>query len=80
MSPGGVAELLGPAHQLVIPPNAGGDGNDTYVLDNPADVIIENPSEGIDSVRAAFTYTLAADLENRTRSGVGTAHCELQAC
>jgi len=47
----------------------GGTGNDTYVLDNPADVIIENPSEGTDSVRAAFTYTLAADLENLTLTG-----------
>ena len=39
------------------------------MLDNPADLIIENPSEGTDSVRAAFTYTLAADLENLTLTG-----------
>ena len=71
MSPGGVAELLGPAHQLVIPPNAGGDGNDTYVLDNPDDIIIENPSEGIDTVRAAFSYTLGANLEGLNL--IGTA-------
>ncbi|MFO0018089.1 MAG: beta strand repeat-containing protein, partial [Synechococcaceae cyanobacterium] len=47
----------------------GGTGNDTFVLDSPADVIIENPSEGTDSVSAAFSYTLAADLENLTLTG-----------
>lgn len=44
----------------------GGLGNDTYVLDHKRDVIIENPGEGIDTVIAGFTYTLADGLENLT--------------
>ena len=44
----------------------GGLGNDTFYIDNKKDVIIENAGEGNDTVVAAFTYTLGADLENLT--------------
>jgi Ca2+-binding RTX toxin-like protein len=47
----------------------GGLGNDTYVIDNASDVITENANEGTDTVQAAFTYTLAANLENLTLTG-----------
>ena len=30
----------------------GGAGNDTYVVDNTGDVVIEKANEGIDTVRA----------------------------
>ena len=49
----------------------GGLGNDTYVVDNAGDVVTENANEGIDTVQAAVTYTLAANVENLTLTGAG---------
>lgn len=43
---------------------AGGSGNDTYVVDDTGDVVVETASAGIDTVRAAITYTLTANVEN----------------
>jgi Ca2+-binding RTX toxin-like protein len=50
---------------------AGGMGNDTYVVNNLGDVIVENPGEGTDTVNvniatAGGTYTLGANIENGT--------------
>jgi Ca2+-binding RTX toxin-like protein len=42
----------------------GGLGNDTYIVDDPADVIVELPGGGTDEVRASFSYTLGAELED----------------
>ncbi|WP_149535698.1 calcium-binding protein [Siccirubricoccus phaeus] len=43
----------------------GGIGNDTYIIDNPADVVVELPNEGIDTaVLALASYTLPAEVEN----------------
>ncbi len=49
----------------------GGAGNDTYILDVPADadVVIENAGEGIDIIKASFSYVLASNLENLTLTG-----------
>jgi len=47
----------------------GGLGNDSYVVDNAADVVIENPSEGTDIVWTAVSYTLGANVENLTLTG-----------
>ena len=49
----------------------GGLGNDTYVVDNTGDVVTENANEGTDTVQAAVTYTLAANVENLTLTGTG---------
>ena len=52
---------------------AGGLGNDTYVVDNVGDVVIENANEGTDTVLAAITYTLGANVENLTLTGPATS-------
>lgn len=42
-------------------------GNDTYVVDNPGDVVVENPGEGTDTVQATISsYTLGSNVENLT--------------
>ncbi|MFN6540651.1 MAG: FG-GAP-like repeat-containing protein [Nostoc sp. EkiNYC01] len=45
---------------------SGGNGNDKYLVDNTADVVIENAGQGIDTVITAKTYTLGANVENLT--------------
>ncbi|WP_284271861.1 calcium-binding protein, partial [Bradyrhizobium iriomotense] len=44
----------------------GWTGDDTYVIGNPNQKIIENPGGGIDSVQAWSSYTLPANVENLT--------------
>jgi Ca2+-binding RTX toxin-like protein len=49
----------------------GGAGNDTYAVDNSADVVDEtgNGGAGTDAVRSSATFTLAAGVENLTLIG-----------
>ncbi len=47
----------------------GGMGNDTYIIDNVGDVASENSGEGTDTVSAASTYTLGANIENLILTG-----------
>jgi Ca2+-binding RTX toxin-like protein len=42
---------------------AGRGGNDTYTVDNAADVVTEGSSGGFDTVLASVSYALAADSE-----------------
>ena len=44
-------------------------GNDTYVVDNPGDVVIEDPNEGNDTILSSITYALPANVENLTLTG-----------
>lgn len=48
----------------------GGLGNDTYVVDHVRDRVIEGAGQGVDLVRASFSYTLGANLENLTLTGI----------
>ncbi len=50
---------------------AGGDGNDLYLLDVAGDVVSEGANAGVDTVRAAFNATLAANVENLEQQGTG---------
>ena len=56
----------------------GGAGNDTYVVDNVKDMVIEAADAGSDSVRASISYRLGATLENLSLTGsdhlVGTGN------
>ena len=47
----------------------GGSGNDSYVVDNVGDVIIEFLNQGIDTVESSITWTLKNHLENLTLTG-----------
>ncbi|MBC7281297.1 hypothetical protein [Hoeflea sp.] len=50
----------------------GGAGNDTYVVDNEADVIVEIAHEGIDTVLSSVSYALfqqGQHIENLTLTG-----------
>ena len=74
---GGSDTLTGGAAADSIFGGAGADtmvgslGDDIYVVDNTGDVVTENASEGLDTVQAAVTYTLAANVENLTLTGTG---------
>lgn len=42
----------------------GGPGDDTYYVDTQADIILENPGEGIDTVVTTASFYLYANIEN----------------
>jgi len=47
----------------------GGSGDDLYIVDNVGDVVIENATEGTDTVRASVSYTLSDNVEHLTLTG-----------
>jgi Ca2+-binding RTX toxin-like protein len=49
----------------------GGAGDDTYVMSASTDVVTELVNEGTDTVQAAFTFTLLANVENLALIGNG---------
>jgi Ca2+-binding RTX toxin-like protein len=52
----------------------GGAGNDSYFVDNAADLVIEAAGGGIDTVQTLINLTLAAEVENGTiQSALGRA-------
>jgi Ca2+-binding RTX toxin-like protein len=42
---------------------SGGQGNDAYFVDNPGDLVTEQPGEGTDTVYASAHYRLGANVE-----------------
>ena len=49
---------------------AGGVGDDSYVVDDPGDTIIENLNEGTDTIQSSVSYTLSANVENLILTGM----------
>jgi Ca2+-binding RTX toxin-like protein len=49
----------------------GGAGDDTYVVDNVADLVTEAASEGLDTIETDVTYVLPANVERLTLTGSG---------
>ena len=48
----------------------GGAGNDSYVVAQATDTVTENASEGTDNIQASVTYTISANVENMTLTGI----------
>ena len=48
----------------------GGSGDDTYVIDNPGDSVTEYAGGGVDTVVSTVGYSLGANLENLTLTGI----------
>lgn len=44
-------------------------GNDTYIIDNVNDVVIEYTNEGIDTIESSVSYSLSEYVENITLTG-----------
>ena len=74
---GGRDTLLGEAGDdlldggLGVDTLAGGLGNDEYHVDAKADRVVELAGQGIETVYATSSYTLASNIENLTLEGVG---------
>ncbi|MCR6498726.1 hypothetical protein MUO32_06780 [Shinella sp. CPCC 101442] len=51
----------------------GGTGDDSYLVGEAGDRVIERKGEGIDSVEAWISYTLPANVENLTLKNAGDA-------
>jgi Ca2+-binding RTX toxin-like protein len=54
----------------------GGLGDDIYIVDNKRDVVIEQPGEGVDTVRSTAAFTLPEHVENlellgKVKAGTG---------
>ena len=47
----------------------GGAGNDSYLVDNVADTIVEGAGDGIDTVYASANHTLSANVEHLVLTG-----------
>jgi Ca2+-binding RTX toxin-like protein len=47
----------------------GGAGNDVYVTDSTSDIVLENASEGTDTVLSSISYSLGANVENLALTG-----------
>jgi trimeric autotransporter adhesin len=51
---------------------SGGLGDDTYIVDNAGDVVTEAANAGTDIVKSSVNFTLGANFENLTLTGIGS--------
>ncbi|MFC5708257.1 peroxidase family protein [Aeromonas eucrenophila] len=75
----GIDQLFGGAGDDILDGGLGADlmdggaGNDTFVVDNAGDSVTEALGDGTDLVRTSLaSYTLAANVENLTYTGLGS--------
>ncbi len=52
----------------------GGAGDDTYFVDNAGDVVTEGLASGTDLVQSSLTYTISANIENLTLTGISAVN------
>ena len=52
----------------------GGAGDDIYQVDNALDVVLENPGDGIDTVRTARSWVLSDNLDNLVLTGTASVN------
>jgi Ca2+-binding RTX toxin-like protein len=52
----------------------GGAGNDSYLVQNSGDLVVELAGGGYDSVSSSIGYTLPAEIERLTLTGSGDGH------
>lgn len=52
---------------------SGGAGDDLYYVQIAGDIVIENASEGIDTISSSVSYTLSDNVENLTLTGGSSA-------
>ena len=68
--------LIGNAAANVLDGGAGADrmtgglGDDTYVVDDPGDAVLEDVDAGIDAVLSSVAFALGAEVENLTLTGL----------
>ncbi|OYU35089.1 hypothetical protein [Novosphingobium sp. PASSN1] len=67
---GSFSDIYRVSNPLLFDDLYGGAGNDTYILTR-ADHVIEKLNEGRDTVRASFSYTLGANVEDLVLTGTG---------
>ncbi len=48
---------------------AGGDGSDTYIVDNAGDSVTEDPGKGADIVQSSVNFTLGSEIETLLLTG-----------
>jgi Ca2+-binding RTX toxin-like protein len=48
---------------------SGGSGDDTYLVDNAGDIVLEAASEGTDTVQSSVSYSLATNVESLVLTG-----------
>ena len=53
---------------------SGALGDDTYIVDNAGDVVIEAARQALTGVNSSISYALAANVENLTLRGSKTIH------
>ena len=52
----------------------GGNGNDTLVVDNVADAVVEYTGGGVDTVQTGLSYVLLSNVERLTLTGTANAN------
>ena len=53
---------------------AGGDGTDTYIVQNAGDVVTEEANNGTDTVQSSVSFNLGANVENLTLTGISNVN------